>query len=78
MIHISSKIHGVEVAGIRHPMQTVHYPDDVFTTEQLEEFKASEYLTVELDEPVISPDAEKVDPVTEELDAEKVLKQSKK
>lgn len=49
MIHISSKIHGIEVGGVRHPMQTVHYQDDQFTDEELADFMGSEFLTVEQD-----------------------------
>lgn len=49
MIHISSRIHGIEVGGMRHPMQTVHYQEDQIEPEQLEAFLASEYLTVEVD-----------------------------
>lgn len=49
MIHISSRIHGIEVGGMRHPLQTVHYQEDQIEPEQLEAFLASEYLTVEID-----------------------------
>ena len=51
MIHISSKIHGIEVGGMRHPMQTVHYQPEQLTPEQLAECQASEYLAVEIDAP---------------------------
>lgn len=65
MIHITAKkIHGIEVAGMRHPMQTVHYTDDLITDEQLAEMQASEFLTVEVDgvEDAVDP----VDPVDPE------------
>jgi len=54
MIHITSSIHGVEVAGVRHPNITVHYQDDTFTSAQLEAFEAAGFLTVQFDsdEPV--------------------------
>ncbi len=51
MIRIASKIHGIEVAGMRHPMQTVHYQNDQIEPEQLVEFVKSEFLTVEIDGP---------------------------
>lgn len=49
MIHIASTIHGIEVAGYRHPLQTVRYHDDQFTADELAKLQASEYLTVEID-----------------------------
>lgn len=51
MIHITSKLHGVEVAGMRHPANTVHYSEDQIEPEQLAAFMESEYLTVEIDGP---------------------------
>lgn len=51
MIRIASKIHGIEVAGMRHPMQTVHYQNDQIEPEQLVEFVKSGFLTVEVDGP---------------------------
>lgn len=51
MIHITSKLHGVEVSGMRHPATTVHYREDQIEPEQLAAFKQSEYLTIEIDEP---------------------------
>lgn len=51
MIRIASKIHGIEVAGMRHPMQTVHYREDQIEPEQLHECVQSEFLTVEIDGP---------------------------
>lgn len=51
MIHITSKLHGVEVSGMRHPATTVHYREDQIEPEQLAAFMESEYLTVEIDEP---------------------------
>lgn len=49
MIKITSKLHGVEVAGMRHPAMTVNYADAQISDEQLAEFMQSEYLTVDLD-----------------------------
>lgn len=49
MIKITSKLHGVEVAGMRHPTRTVHYTDEQISDEQLAEMQQSEYLTVEAD-----------------------------
>lgn len=49
MIHITSKLHGVEVSGMRHPMRTVNYTDDQISDEQLAAFLQSEYLTVGAD-----------------------------
>ncbi len=49
MIKITSKLHGVEVGGMRHPTRTVHYTDDQISDEQLAEMRQSEYLTVEAD-----------------------------
>lgn len=49
-IRITSSLHGIEVAGTRHPISTVHYNDDQFTEEELAAFEASDYLTVDRDE----------------------------
>ena len=48
-IHITSTMHGIEIAGMRHPNRTVTYTEDQITDEQLAEFQASPYLTVEID-----------------------------
>ena len=48
-IHITSTLHGIEIAGMRHPNRTVTYTEDQITDEQLAEFQASPYLTVEID-----------------------------
>ena len=51
MIHITSTLHGVEVGGMRHPAQTVHYTEEQISPEALAEMQASSYLTVEIDQP---------------------------
>lgn len=68
MIRISSKIHGIEIGGMRHPMQTVHYREDQITPEQLEAFQACEFLTVEVDAPATNELTADTQTATDEID----------
>ncbi len=69
MIRISSKIHGIEVGGMRHPMQTVCYTEEQIQPEQLDAFLASEFLTVEIDAPAEPADELAEDPADDEATA---------
>lgn len=71
MIHITSRIHGIDIAGVRHPMQIVHYNDDQFTDEQLAAFEDSEFLIVERDVVEVSDDV--AADVTEAAEADLAL-----